>query len=63
MGKGWSIFGGGGSGFLEITIINFTSQLLFNLLSMCRLKMLNHWLFFTYDFSLFHFIKSFLIVF
>ena len=38
MGKGWSIFGGGGSGFLEITIINFTSKLLFNLLSMCRPK-------------------------
>ena len=37
MGKGWSVFGGG-SGFLEIEIINFTSQLLFNLLFMCRLK-------------------------
>ena len=38
MGKGWSIFGGGTSGYLEIAIINFTSQLLFDFLFMCWRK-------------------------
>ena len=38
LGKGRSIFGGGGFGFLEIAIIHFMSQLLFNLLFTCRLK-------------------------
>ena len=36
-GGGGSIFGGG-SGFLEIANINFTSRLLFDLLFICRLK-------------------------
>ena len=45
MRKGESIFGGGGagggrggSGFLEIAVINFTSGLLFDLLLTRRLK-------------------------
>ena len=37
-GKGEINFGGGGFGFLEIAIIHFMSQLLFNLLFTCRLK-------------------------
>ena len=38
MGRGWSIFGRGASGFLEKAILNFTLQFLFDLLFTCRLK-------------------------
>ena len=58
LGKGLSNF----RGFLEIATINFTSQLLLDILY-AHWKMLYHLLLFTYGFSLFHFIKSFLMVF
>ena len=50
----------GNSEFLEIVTINFSSRLLFDLLSTYRLKDLYHLLFYSYIFSLFCFIKSFL---
>ena len=44
--------GGEVSGFLEIVITNFTSQVLFGLLFTCRLK--DHMFIFTYLFKLFY---------
>ena len=55
-------FGGGGvSGFLEISTINFASRLLFHLLYTRRLKDLSLAIF--HLLLAFHVIKSFLIVF
>ena len=51
--------GEGGSGFIQITILNFTSRLLFDLLFTYRLKDIYHLFFFTNVFSLFRFIKRF----
>ena len=48
-----------GSGFLQITIKNVASQLLFDLVFMCRLKDVASLLFYIYSFSLFHFINYF----
>ena len=50
-----------GSGFSEITIINFTSWLLFDYA--CTNWDFASFVIFTYIFSLYHFIKSFFIVF
>ena len=63
MGKGWLIFGRGGPGFLEIAVMYFISQILFDLLFMCRLKDFYHLLFFFYIYGLLHFINSVLTVF
>ena len=56
-------FSEGGSGFLEIAIINFTSRLYFIADFGADWKILYHLLFFTYVFNLFCFIKGFLIAF
>ena len=45
----------GGSGFWETAIINFTSQILFDLYLCADWKMLYHLLFFTYVFKLISF--------
>ena len=52
--------GEGGSGFIQITILNFTSRLLFDLIFIYRLKdVVSIVFFFTNVFSLFRFIKRF----
>ena len=75
VGGGWRIyFGGeldgkggtqfsvsGGSEFLEIAIINFTSRISFGLLFTCRRKDVSIDIF-TRAFSFFRFIKSFLLI-
>ena len=62
MGKGGSQFSlRGGSEFLEIAIINFTSRISFGLLFTCRRKDVSIDIF-TRALSFFRFIKSFLLI-
>ena len=58
MGNSWPIIWSEGSGFLEITVMNFTGRILFDFLFTCRLR--DDLLHFTNVFSLFHFIKSYI---
>ena len=62
-GKGGQFFKGGSSEFLEIEIVNFTSQLYLTYHLHAVWKMLYHLFFFTYAFSWFCFTKINLVVF